>query len=246
MKVLVIPCTLALLFTGACSSSKLSHSAGPGSTLAVSTGSVGRVQPGDFVNGPVTNRWFPLRPGARRVYQGAKDGKTARELFLVTNETKLVQGVTCVVVRDTLYLNGKLEEQTDDWYAQDKQGNVWYFGEQTAELNPDGSIKSREGSWRAGLHRARAGIYITAEPRLGVDYLQEYYKGHAEDHFVAKRTNASTTVPAGSFHQLLETTEYTPLEPDVIDHKFYAAGVGVVKESSESGDERLELASYSS
>ena len=203
-----------------------------------------RIDPANFVR-TVDNPWFPLVPGQSRVYEGVRDGKAAHEVFMVTAETKTILGVPCVVVRDSLTLDGHPAEQTDDWYAQDRVGNVWYFGEETATLNPDGSVDSREGRFLAGTDGAQAGIYITATPQIGVDFTQELYKGHAEDHFVATGTGASVKVPYGSFTDTLVTKEYTPLEPGAVDHKYYARGIGVVKELAEDGSERLELASLS-
>jgi len=121
--------------------------------------------PGEF-EPRVTNPWFPLPPRAALIYRGRKDGEPSRELFGVRGE-KTILGVSCTVVRDMLYLRGKLEERTEDWYAQDKAGNVWYFGEATAELYPNGSVKTREGSWQAGVDGARAGIFMPAHPRRG-------------------------------------------------------------------------------
>jgi hypothetical protein len=200
-------------------------------------------EPNNFVTG-VTNPYFPLHPGDRRILDGTRDGKVAHEVFAVTSETKTIQGVTCVVVRDGLTLDGKPAEQTDDWYAQDKAGNVWYFGEQTATLNPDGSVNSREGTFTAGVDGARAGIYITATPQPGIDYLQESYPGHAEDHFVVTDLDVPVTVTAGTYQHVLRTKEYTPLEPGKIDHKYYARGVGVVREQADDGSERLDLTSF--
>jgi hypothetical protein len=253
MKALVIPSVLVLATCVACSSSSSGSNSGgktsttptTATTTAVSaapTTPPDTVDPANFV-GEVTNEWFPLHPGQTWTYTGEKDGKSARDIVVATSATKTILGVVCTVVDDKLYLDGKLEERTQDWYAQDKQGNVWYFGEDTAELKADGSVKSREGSWTAGVDGAKAGIYITAQPQIGVDYLQEYYKGQAEDHFTAKQTGVSVTVPAGTY-TTLETEEHTPLEPGVIDHKNYASGIGVVKEASEDGSERTELVSY--
>ncbi|HJQ43480.1 MAG TPA: hypothetical protein VJ831_10380 [Jatrophihabitantaceae bacterium] len=240
MRAVLVASTLAVMLAAACSSSKSEpKSTGLGASRTVNPVAA---DPANYVS-EVTNQWFPLHRGQTWTYRGEKDGKPAQESVVVTSMTKTILGVACTEVSDKLYLDGKLEETTKDWYAQDKQGNVWYFGEDTAELNPDGSVKTREGTWTAGVDGAKAGIYITAQPQFGVDYLQEYYKGQAEDHFVAKRTGVSVTVPGGTF-STLETQEYTPLEPDVIDHKYYAPGVGVVKEASSSGDERTELVSY--
>src|SRR4051794_36215531 len=86
----------------------------------------------------VDNPWFPLKPVSSFIYAGAKDGKPAQEFVMVTREKKEIEGVRVTVVRDLLYLRGKLAERTTDWYAQDKKGNVWYFGERTAELDARG------------------------------------------------------------------------------------------------------------
>src|SRR5215470_15188817 len=115
----------------------------------------------------VDNAWFPLIPGTTFVYRGVKDGKSARDVFTVLHATRTIQGVRSTAVSDRLYLAGRLEERTTDWYAQDRRGNVWYFGEATAELDRAGHVTSTEGSWLAGRDGARAGIYITARPSVG-------------------------------------------------------------------------------
>src|ERR1051326_3951524 len=112
----------------------------------------------------VDNPWFPLRPGTTYVYRGVKDGKPARDVVTVTRERKTITGVPCVVVHDRLYLGGRLEERTSDWYSQDRAGNVWYFGEDTAELDAHGHVTSTEGRWQAGRGGAEAGIYLPAHP----------------------------------------------------------------------------------
>src|SRR4051794_8662340 len=127
----------------------------------------------------VTNPWFPLAPGTTWVYQGGKDGKPSREVMTVTHRTKTIAGAPCAAVDDRLYLSGKLEERTTDWYTQDGKGNVWYFGETTAELDPSGKVKSTEGTWQAGRDRAKPGIFMPAHPRVGQSFRQEYYKGQA-------------------------------------------------------------------
>ena len=112
-----------------------------------------------------------------------KDRKQSRDFVNVTHKTRKIVGVPCVAVSDRLYLLGRLEERTTDWYTQDSRGNVWYFGENTAELDAHGHVTSTEGTWMAGVHGAKPGIYIPGHPRLGQSALQEFYKGHAEDHF---------------------------------------------------------------
>ena len=192
----------------------------------------------------VTNPWFPLRPGTTWVYRGEKDGKPARDVVTVPGRTKLIAGVRCTVVWDRLYLPGKLEERTTDWYAQDKAGNVWYFGEDTAELDAQGRITSREGTWRTGVHGARAGIYMPAHPRVGQRGRQEYYAGHADDHFQVLSLSAHVRTPAASSGRALLTKEWTPLEPGTIDHKYYVRGIGTVLEQTvKGGSERAVLVS---
>jgi hypothetical protein len=194
-----------------------------------------------FVKG-VDNPWFPLEPGTVFVYRGIKDGEPGRDVVTVTSRTKLVDGVRCTVVDDRLYLGGHLAERTLDWYAQDKRGNVWYFGEATAELDESGHVTSTEGSWRSGVDGARAGILMPAHPRIGQSFRQEFYKGHAEDHSEVVSLTASIRVPYTSSAHALLTKEWTPLEPDVLDHKLYVRGVGLVKEETiEGGDERFVL-----
>ena len=192
----------------------------------------------------IDNPWFPLRPGTTLIYRGVKDGKPSRDVVTVSRGSTVIDGVPSATVKDDLYLKGKLEERTTDWYAQDTPGNVWYFGEATAELNPDGSVKNTSGSWRAGRDGARAGIYMPANPHLGQSGLQEYYRGQAEDHYRVKDLAATVRTPAASSARALLTEEWTPLEPGVLDHKLYVRGIGTVLEQTvRGGDERNTLVS---
>jgi hypothetical protein len=183
----------------------------------------------------VDNPWFPLIPGTTFIYRGVKDGKAARDVVTVLHATRTIQGVRCTSVSDRLYLAGRLEERTTDWYAQDQRGNVWYFGEATAELDRSGHVTSTEGSWLAGRNGARAGIYMPARPRVGQTGRQEYYKGHAEDHFAVVSVRARISVPYLSSTRAVLTKEWTPLEPGTLDHKYYVRGVGQVKEVTVKG-----------
>jgi hypothetical protein len=210
--------------------------------VAVLAGLLASASPGFSAH--VTNPWFPLRPGAVYVYSGVKDGKAARDVVTVTHAVKTIQGAPCVVVRDRLHLNGKLEERTTDWYSQDRRGNVWYFGEATAELDARGRVTSTEGSWQAGRDGAKAGIYMPARPVPGRFGRQEFYKGQAEDHFRVLSRRATITVPYTTSRHALLTKEWTPLEPGVVDHKYYVRGIGTALEQTvKGGDERLELVS---
>ncbi len=182
----------------------------------------------------VTNPWFPLPAGTQWVYTGVKDGKRSRDVVTVARATKTIAGVPCAVVQDRLYLDGRLEERTTDWYSQDAKGNVWYFGERTAELDRRGRVTGTSGTWTTGVHGAKAGIFMPADPQVGRSGRQEFLKGQAEDHFKV----------VSRYGVIVLTEEWTPLEPGVLDHKFYARGVGVVLEQTEKGgDERNELVS---
>ncbi|MFL5981137.1 MAG: hypothetical protein ACJ74R_05460 [Gaiellaceae bacterium] len=194
-----------------------------------------------FVSG-VNNPWFPLEPGTTFVYTGRKDGERGRDVVTVTARTKQIRGVECIAVEDRLYAGGQLAERTTDWYAQDARGNVWYFGEATAELDKAGRVTSREGSWLAGIDGARAGIFMPAHPKPGTSFRQEYYKGQAEDHFQVLSVAANVITPYTASPRALLTKEWTPLEPDTLDHKLYVRGIGLVREETiRGGDELWEL-----
>ena len=193
----------------------------------------------------VDNPWFPLTPGTTYIYRGVKDGHTARDVLTVTHRTAMIDGVPCVVVKDRLYLDGRLEERTTDWYTQDRKGNVWYFGEVTAQLDASGKVRSTEGSWRAGVHKAQPGIYMPAHPHGGQSGRQEFLKGQAEDHFRVLGLRSGVSVPYVTSRHALLTEEWTPLEPGVLDHKLYVRGIGTVLEKAvKGGDERLALVAF--
>jgi len=186
----------------------------------------------------VDNPWFPLPPGTTYVYEGSKDGEPGRDVVTVTRRTTTIAGAPCAVVSDRLYLRGRLAERTTDWYTQDRLGNVWYFGEKTAELDRNRRVTSTEGSWQAGVDGARPGIFMPARPRVGASFRQEFLRGHAEDHF---RIIGLVGMPT---RNALLTREWTPLEPAVVDHKLYVRGVGeVLEETARGGREHFELVS---
>jgi hypothetical protein len=198
------------------------------------------IDPANFT-ASVTNPWFPLVPGTTFIYEGVKDGKPLRDVFEVTHRTVTIEGVPCVVVKDQGFLDGVLSERTSDYYTQDLQGNVWYFGEDTAELSTSGAVKNTEGTWHAGVDGAQPGIYIDASPTVGGTHRQEYYAGQAEDQYLVLSLSASIKVPYGSFHDVVQTKEWTDLEPGVIDHKYYVKGVGEVAEESAAGPKEQAL-----
>jgi hypothetical protein len=193
------------------------------------------VPPASDFSARVDNPWFPLAPGSTYVYTGIRDGKPARDVLSVTRRPAAIDGVPCVVVDDRLYLTGRLAERTTDWYTQDRRGNVWYFGEQTAELDARGRVTGTKGTWRAGVDGARPGIYMPARPKLGQTYQQEYYAGQAEDQFEVAALFGKNAVL---------TREWTRLDPGVIDEKLYVRGVGTTVEGAiKGGDEHLVLQS---
>jgi hypothetical protein len=176
------------------------------------------------------------------VYTGVKDGKRALNIIVVTRHVKRVDGVPTRVVEDRLYLNDVLEERTRDYYAQDRCGNVWYFGEDTATLDAHGKVTSTDGSFHAGVHGAEPGVMMQATPEVGRWFRQEWDAGQAEDRFRVLTTRARRTVPYGAFRHVLRTQERTRLEPDVVDNKYYVRGVGEIYEGAvKGGQEALRL-----
>ena len=215
--------------------------------LTLTAGMAATVLPGNNINPQdfttkIDNPFFPLVPNTTYVYVGTKDGSATRNEFQVTRRTKLILGVTCREVRDRLYVEGVLAEDTLDWFAQDTAGNVWYFGEDTKELDANGNVISTEGSWQAGVNGAQPGVVMEADPRVGDTYQQEFSAGVAEDKATVLALNKTVNIPFGSFKDCLETEEFTPLEPGAIEHKFYARGVGFIQSVAlRGGRERLEL-----
>jgi hypothetical protein len=195
----------------------------------------------------VDNPWFPLPPGRTLVYSGNEGGTPAQDLFTVTHKTKVIAGVRAAVVHDRVIKDGRVTERTTDWYAQDKSGTVWYLGEATAELSSRGKVKSTEGSFKAGSDGAKGGIFMPANPQVGQSFKQEDYKGQAEDRFKILSLSATVTTPAASSTQAMLTQETTPLEPGIVDHKYYVMGIGTVLEDTVQGvppgSERLQLVS---
>ena len=198
-----------------------------------SAGYAPRVVRADFTT-RVDNRYFPLDPGTTFIYRGNTEDGTEGDTVRVTRDTRTVMGVECVVVDDRVTEDGQLAEQTYDWYAQDAKGNVWYFGEESKEY-ANGKVKTTEGSWEAGKDGAEPGIIMPADPKVGKSYRQEYYEGEAEDMARPLELDGAVEVPYGSYNNVLVTEEWTPLENKVAEHKFYAPGVGNVKEVATRG-----------
>ena len=199
------------------------------------------IEPASFV-AVVDNPWFPLIPGTTFHYRGVADGEPTTDTYEVTHQTRVVDGVTTTVIKDTVRVRGVVEERTEDWYAQDVDGNVWYFGEATAELDTHGKVTNTGGSWEAGVGGARPGVYMPANPDIGQALPQEQFPGEAEDWFVVLFTGMRVRTPSGTYPDAMVTGEWTPLEPGIVGEKWYAKGVGQVMENDISGgQETLRL-----
>ena len=191
----------------------------------------------------VDNPYFPLRPGTTLRYEGTADGERATDTVTVTRQTKTILGIKAVVVLDVATAGRKPSEKTFDWYAQDKRGNVWYLGEDSFDRK-NGKWVRNDGSWQAGVDGARAGVIMKGRPRAGDTYRQEFYKGHAEDLGRVLRTGVSVSTPYRSFRGALQTRDWSPLEPGVVEHKYYARGLGEVRSLLvKGGAERMALVS---
>jgi hypothetical protein len=221
------------------SATQTSESA-PLATIGSGAGYNPVINPADFTT-KIDNKYFPLVPGTTFIYEGISEKGNEHNEVAVEDETKTILGVTCVVVEDTVKVGGQIIEQTLDWYAQDKNGNVWYFGEDSKEYK-NGKVVSIGGSWEAGVKGAKPGIIMEANPKVGDSYRQEYLKSEAEDMADILSLSESASVKYGSFTDCLKTRDYTPLEPNVVENKYYAPGVGEVLITLEKGGtERIEL-----
>jgi hypothetical protein len=203
------------------------------------------LDPAEFTT-DIDNPYWPMTPGSRWVYREIEDGSTLRVVVAVTGRTKTIaNAVEARVVRDVVTEGGELVEVTDDWYAQDADGNVWYLGEDTTEYE-DGEPTTTAGSFEAGVDGAEAGIAMPAQPEVGLAYRQEHYAGEAEDEAEVLSLDEQVEVPFGHFAEVLMTRDVNPLEPKVNEHKFYARDVGPVLALGISGGAgRGELMTYS-
>jgi hypothetical protein len=193
----------------------------------------------------IDNPYLPFAVGSKWVYREVEDGEVKRDEVTVLPKTKLIaNGVRARVVHDQVTVHGRVEENTYDWYAQDRDGNVWYLGEDTTEF-PKGKKPTTAGSFEAGVKGAKAGIVMPAHPKPGMAYRQEYLKGEAEDRGKVLALDARTKVPYGSYDHLLQTEDSTPLERNATEHKYYARGIGSILELAVAGNARAELVSYS-
>jgi hypothetical protein len=196
----------------------------------------------------IDNPYWPMRPGSRWVYRETDpEGTKQRVVVTVTHKTrKIANGITARVVHDVVTERGKPVEVTDDWYAQDRAGNVWYLGEHTTEYE-NGKPTTTEGSFEAGVDGAQPGIIMPARPKVGRRYRQEYYKGHAEDKAQVLSRKEQVEVPFGHFRRgrVLMTRDLNPLKPKILEYKFFARGVGpVLAVGVSGGSDREELVSF--
>ena len=236
--------------SSASSTSGSSSASDSGSSYAASAsqgslpqgGETVKLDPADFTTN-IDNPYWPMSPGDKWVYRETEPGEPElRVEVTVTDRTKMIaNGVEARVVRDVVTEDGQPIEVTDDWYAQDRVGNVWYLGEDTAEYE-NGKVVTRAGSFEAGVDGAQAGIIMPANPRDGMAYRQEYFKGEAEDRAEVLSTDEQVEVPFGHFEGALMTKDLVPLEPEVSEYKLYAKGIGpvlTIKTSGGSGREEL-------
>ena len=220
------------LFVAACG--------GGGSDSSLPTGSEpANLNPDDFV-GQIDNPYWPMAAGSRWVFTEIDfEGGEQRIVITVTDRKKEIQGIQATVVHDTVTEDGELVEDTFDWFAQDKDGTLWYLGEDTTEYE-NGKPKTKEGSWETGVDGAEAGVFLPADPEVGMTYRQEYRAGEAEDAAKILSLDERVEVPAGKYKDVLMTKDYTPLQPEALEHKFYARGVGPVMLVGISGGKFLE------
>jgi hypothetical protein len=239
----------ALALTACGSSNNTNAGSSTSSGSAVSTLPTGgepvHLDPADFTTA-ITNPYWPMSPGSRWVYSETDgEGGKQRVVVTVTDQTKqIADGVEAQVVHDVVSAGGEPVEVTDDYYAQDRDGNIWYLGESTAEYE-DGKVSSRHGSFEAGVAGAQPGIAVPGDPQPGLSYRQEYKAGEAEDSGKVLSVDATAEVPFGSFDGVLKTEDTNPLDhPQQIENKFYAEDVGPVMTLDVTNGGREELLSY--
>jgi hypothetical protein len=207
----------------------LSIAGGPAGELAPTHGPYApRIHPANFVV-RIDNRYLSYEPGASFHFEGVLGTTPQTDDQLVLRRTTRILGVRCTVVRDTVSEHGRAIERTDDYYAQDRHGNVWYMGEDSFELQHGRFVKASD-SWKGGVDGAQPGIIMPAHPRPGDAYRQEFFPGHALDRARVARLDGRLRVPFGAFDRLLVTNERSPLDRGQVERKWYAAGVGEIAE----------------
>jgi hypothetical protein len=241
---IAIAVALIVLFATGCNSSDGANAGSDGSQGGAESGGTRDLpqgaepvdlDPKDFTT-RIDNSYWPMDPGTRWTYRETdQEGAELKVVVTVSDQTKkIANGVIARVVRDTVTEEGELIEDTFDWYAQDRHGNVWYLGENTAEFE-NGKLVTKEGSFEAGVDGAKPGIIMPADPRDGMQYRQEYYKGEAEDNGEILSTDEMAQVPFGQYDNALLTKDTITIEPNVLEYKLYAKGVGPVLTLGVSG-----------
>jgi hypothetical protein len=211
------------------------HSAGAHAPSPADTPYHPQITPAQFRNSTkIDNPYHPLIPGTVMKYVERDGDETADDVITVTNDTKVLMGIKCVVVRDTVTKHGRAAEDTYDYFAQDDRGNVWYFGEATRETSASGKT-STKGSWEAGIKGALPGLIMPADPKPGQPYRQEYAPGEAEDMGQVVARGETVKVPAGNFDDCVKTREWSKIERGT-ENKWYAKGVGFVRSQSPGGE----------
>ena len=219
----------------------------PSATPVIDPGDGGdytpNLDPANFVD-VIDNPYLPFKPGMAWVYEGESDGETERIEVVVTDERRDVQGISATVVRDTVHVGGELVEDTYDWFAQDTEGNVWYLGEDSTAYESDGTT-SKEGSWEYGVDGALPGVVMPAAPSKGDSYRQEFYPGEAEDLGEVIRVGEDMTIGIGKYTNVVVTQDWNPLDPETIEYKYYAPGVGkIYSEHVRGAPETVELVEF--
>jgi hypothetical protein len=187
-----------------------------------------KIDPAKFT-GRITNRYFVLTPGTTRIMKGSKDGVPQTHTTHITRKTRTIMGVPCQVIKDVVTSNGATVEIAYDWYAQDDKGNVWYFGESTKDYDAKGVVISTKGSWEAGIDNAKPGIVMPAHPKPGPAFYQEFRPGVAEDKGRVLKVGQTVRTKAKTYHDAIVIRDSNPLDPTLVQHKWYVPDVGVVK-----------------
>ena len=200
------------------------------------------ILPADFTNSTLLSHpYFLMETGKKYVFEGQSEDGVERIEVQRLGQTRTVLGIECIVVNDKVWLEGTLIEDTDDWYAQDNDGNVWYFGEEVDNYDDNGKFKDHSGAWEAGVDGAKPGIIMPADPRVGQAYREEYYFNEAEDEAEIIGTGLTVQTPYGTFTGCIKTRNWTELEPEVTEYKYYAPGLGVVREENPAESEEVNL-----
>jgi hypothetical protein len=239
--------TVAVLATVTLGAGPTAHAETPADCPVLPRGSEPvSLDPADF-SADIDNPQWPMTVGSRWVYRvtDMSDGSIEHEVIRATRRTKLMaDSIRVRVVRDVVRRHGKPVEVTNDWYAQDREGNVWYFGEHTTAFERGKAIDN--GSWQAGVAGAMPGIALPAKPCVGLSYREEYSKGVAEDQSRVLAVDAQVRVRVGHFRHALLTEDFSPIEPNVSELKFHARGSGqaVLAIDVSGGSDREELIEY--